>query len=282
MWALYAFGAAFLHATLFALTKYWLKTVPRTLFLGLSWASSALILLLLNLGVGLPPLRHGFLFAITATTLLNIAGTYLVARSLEESDLSLAFPMLAFTPVFLLVTSPLLRGEWPSPLGVLGILLVTLGAYLLNFTSPRELLAPFRALARDTGVRFMLLAAFLFSLSANYDKTSVETSNLFLPPLIVFAAMGIFYLTGYWRAPATASAKGIIGSCLTGFVPATGVILQNLAYLSAIVPYVITIKRTSLLFSLLYAQLLFKEQQLAQRGLATLIMATGAAIILLA
>src|SRR5688572_12923638 len=58
-----------------------------------------------------------------STALLTVACVYYV-KAIEVADLSLCVPMLAFTPLFLLISSPLLVGEFPSPLGLVGVVVI--------------------------------------------------------------------------------------------------------------------------------------------------------------
>ncbi len=73
-------------------------------------------------------------------------------KAIQVSDLSLAVPMVALTPFFLLLTSPLLVGEFPAPLGVVGIVLIVAGSYLMKVRErARGLLAPFRVTSGREG-----------------------------------------------------------------------------------------------------------------------------------
>ncbi|RME31476.1 hypothetical protein D6789_02610 [Candidatus Woesearchaeota archaeon] len=282
-WAAFAFGSAFTHATLYALTKYYLKHVPRYFFLGVSYLFGAIALLAANLIVGLPVIQPGFISVVAVTTSLNIVAAMLYTRALEQSDISLAFPMLAFTPAFLLLTSPLLRGEWPSPLGVLGVLILVLGAYLLGLGETRDPLSPFRNFSKNRGMQQMLLVAFLFSITSNFDKEATLHSSPPFTALVMFSSWAIVFLLFHvLRGERKVPKKLALQTGLVGLVPAASAVLQNAAMLTAIVPYVMAIKRTSLLFNLLYARFLFDEQQLRQRGIAALIMLVGAGMILAA
>ena len=53
-------------------------------------------------------------------------------KALKKLDLSLAIPLLSFTPIFMLLSSFILLGEFPSLLGILGMILVVSGIYVLN------------------------------------------------------------------------------------------------------------------------------------------------------
>ena len=73
-----------------------------------------------------------------------------------DAGLHLAPLMLAFTPLFLLVTSPLTLGEFPSPAGVGGLMCVALGSYVLNLRERRKgFWGPVRALWTNRSARLM-------------------------------------------------------------------------------------------------------------------------------
>ncbi|MCP4148286.1 MAG: EamA family transporter, partial [bacterium] len=95
--------------------------------------------------------------ALIAGGSLNILTTIMYMKAIKSSALSVTVPMVTFTPVFLLITSPILLGEFPPLSGISGIILVVLGAYFLNIKEKSSgLAAPFKALLREKGPRLML------------------------------------------------------------------------------------------------------------------------------
>ena len=88
----------------------------------ISWAMSALalpILLPILFYVGIPELNATFWKAIMVGGVLNAVSLVLYMRAIRMSDLSVTIPMITFTPMFLLITSPFMVGEYPSTIGVL-------------------------------------------------------------------------------------------------------------------------------------------------------------------
>ena len=67
-----------------------------------------------------------------ASAALKAGTSLLYQRAMQLSPVSLSVPYLAFTPMLLLVTSYFLLGERPSWRGVLGVVVMTAGAYGLN------------------------------------------------------------------------------------------------------------------------------------------------------
>jgi drug/metabolite transporter (DMT)-like permease len=295
-WFTFALAGALCQALYGLSVKVLLRTIRPYPLAGFSFLSASLVLFLVSLLIGIPTLGPGLLPAVAVTVGINILATVLFYRALATTDLSLCMPMLAFTPVFLILTSFLILGELPSPAGALGILLVTAGAYLLNLEyrdgRPCTLKAPFQTLATNRGVQTMLLVAFLYSISVNYDKRVVEASDPIFGSAIVLFLLGIAFLSLAAWSGTRVRASGSMpeGSPCHSFkpsfiVPALGLILAleaitiNLAYTMAIVPYVITVKRLAIFFSVLFGGLLLAERQLAGRMIGAGVMIAGAVVI---
>lgn len=287
MWLLLALSGAVAQAAYSTGVKVLLRQVSPYLVAGASFLPASLVLFLLSYLLGFPVLSEGFLPAVAATVAINIAATILSYRALAISDLSLCLPMLAFTPVFLLLTSFLILGEVPSAAGILGICLVAAGSYLLAAKGP-GVPAPLRTLSRDAGVRMMLAVAFLYSISVNYDKVVVETSDPVFGSAVVLGLLGAVFL-------ALAGLSAVRAPLLRGEIPrsylllllAIGLILVveavsiNLAYTLSIVPYVISIKRLSIFFAVLFGGYLLREGSVRARAAGSLVMVAGTATIAL-
>lgn len=130
-------------------------------------------------------------------------------------------------------------------------------------------------------MRLMLVVAFLFSITSNFDKEATLQSSPLFTVMVVFLSWGAVYLLLSLREPQR-SRLAWLRSGLVGVVPAASGVMQNTAMLTAIVPYVMAIKRTSLLFNLLYAKFLFREEHLQARAAGALLMLCGSALIFLA
>ena len=75
--------------------------------------------------------------------------------------------------------------------------------------------------------------------------------------------------------------KNLCKLLLVGLVFALAEITINMALIMQIVPYAISLRRLSILFSVFYGGLLFREKNIPQRSLAALIMLIGIIIIVL-
>lgn len=86
-----------------------------------------------------------FWFAVAITTIANIAIQYAILRSRMLADVSLTAPIQALTPG-LVTLAAFSLGEFPSRQGIVGIILMSLGTYIHcreNATSLREYFNPF-------------------------------------------------------------------------------------------------------------------------------------------
>jgi drug/metabolite transporter (DMT)-like permease len=270
---------------------------------GFSFLVASLILFTLSAMYGLPGIGSGFLPAVAVTVTINIFATILFYRALSRTDLSLCVPMLSFTPVFLILTSFIILRELPSLPGAIGILLVAAGAYLLQLEyyrgRPVSLIKPFQTLQHDRGVQMMLLVAFLYSISVNYDKRVVIASDpvfgaavtlflLAIPFLIITLCLHqrkLLNSPAYWSSPSSVPEAPAFSISAPRAYLAIGAVLAleafaiNTAYTMTVVPYVITVKRLAIFFSVLYGGLLLGERQLGGRILGGLVMIAGTVLI---
>ncbi|MBW8049349.1 MAG: EamA family transporter [Cytophagales bacterium] len=85
--------------------------------------------------IDIPPLGGSYWYALILSGTMNAIIMVIYMKALQSSDLSVTLPMLTFTPLFLLITSPLIVGEFPNRLGIVGIVLIVFGAYSLNINT---------------------------------------------------------------------------------------------------------------------------------------------------
>jgi len=206
-------------------------------------------------------------------------------RAIKVSDLSITVPLVAFTPLFLLMTSPLMLGEFPAPLGVIGILLIVLGSYLLNIKSvSKGFLGPIKALLKEKGAKLMLFVAFLFSITSNIDKIGVQNSSpiFWAFSINLFVMLAIIPLIFYKSEHDFSSIKTDFKVLFPiGFFSALAIIFQMLAISLILVAYVISIKRASVIFGVLWGYLIFNEKGIKERFTGALVIVIGVALITL-
>ncbi|MGF1480276.1 MAG: EamA family transporter [Cyanophyceae cyanobacterium] len=142
--------------------------------------------------IEIPPLGDRFWLALVVSGILNTLAWLMYIKAINSSDLSLTVPLITFTPLFLLVTSPVMVGEYPTSIQAFGILLIVIGSHTLNLRQRHQgVFAPFRALLEQTGPKLMLGVAFIWSFTANIDKIGVQNSSPTLWSIALFSAVTV-------------------------------------------------------------------------------------------
>jgi len=285
MWIFFSLLVAFFNAARGVATKQTLKKFDKYV---VSWAMhlvSGLLILSLFFFIDFPALQDDFWSVFIADCALSAVATILSVKAILRSDISLVMPMTAFTPIFMIFTSFLMLGEFPSFNGLIGIILIVIGAYCLNINEKKKgWIAPLRALMREEGPRLMLAAALIWSITGNMDKIAIEASSsiFFAMAENIFISMLIFPFA--YRKVAK-QGEGIIkerkGLLTVGVLAALMYIFQTVAITQTLVVYVVAIKRLSILISIILGGLIFKEKNIEARLLGGVIMVFGVLFIML-
>jgi len=302
-WAVLAGIGACANAGYYIANKKFLETLDPAILAATGFLCSSAILLGFSCSSGIPHLGPLFFPAVFASAFLNFIATILTFRALASTDISLAIPMISFTPIFLVGTAALLLHEFPSASGIAGIAVIVAGSYILNATGEQTKLAdPFRAMAAHPGVLAMLAVSFIYAVAIIFDKTAMQNSDPVFGAGLTYLLIGIAFLPaaifrvgipGVMQSPVPESTPaqthparpvswrnvagaGLIVGCLI-VVEAVSI---NTAYTTQIAPYVIAIKRMSILLIVLYGAFVFHEKETVRRLAGSLLMVSGAALIL--
>lgn len=284
MWLLFSLLTALFEAVKDVLCKKSLKTIDVYLVSGSMFILSLPIILPVLFFIEIPPVSSRFWLALLAGTLLNVLATLLYINALKHSDLSLSLPMVTFTPVFLLLTSPLIVGEFPDMIGLVGVLLIVSGAYHLNIKENQGgFWRPVKALVREKGPRYMLLVAFIWSITSNIDKVGILNSSVVFWVISTHLASAVFFipLILFRIRRKRMIFKWIeLGPLVSiGLVTALRSVFQMSAIALTLVAYVISIKRTSVIFGILFGYVIFKEKGISERLTGAVIMVLGVLLI---
>lgn len=226
-----------------------------------------------------------FFIGLFGSGLINIATAILYMKAIEKSDISKVMPMLSFTPLFLLVTSPVILGETIHLLGILGIIFVVIGSYLLNLDlSKNSIFEPFKGLLREKGTRYMLIVSFLWSFSANFDKLSIQNSSILQHIIFVniIIVLGVWLIIYFWKGIDFSEIKREIkGLSLISFFTTLAFIFHMTALSLTYVAYVVSFKRMSGLIAVFLGYFLLGEGKIKERFLGSFVMFIGVLLIAL-
>lgn len=261
---LLAFGTAISEAAKDITSKYNLRHIDEYTAAFSMHLVQSLLLLPFIIVTGLQFMSARFLMALLASSVLQLIVILLYFKAIKRSELSVTVPLITLTPLFMLLTSPILIGEFPSGLGVLGIILIVVGTYISNLSEdPKKIFAPFVALLKNQGSRYMLLVAFIWSITSNIDKIGVEETSpiywaftkdfvilFYLIPIVLWKSKKPFLQIRNRKWPLL----------MVGFFKSTSVVAQMFAIQFILVPYVVSIKRASSVFIILFAFFFMNER----------------------
>lgn len=229
--------------------------------------------------------NQDFFIGVLGSGLINIITVILYMKAIEKSDISIVMPMLSFTPLFLLVTSPIILGETIHLQGIIGIVLVVIGSYLLNLDlSQNSILEPFKGLLREKGTRYMLIVSFLWSFSANFDKLSIQNSSILQH--IIFVNMiivtGVTIIIYFWKGiPFKMIKSQIKGLSIISFFTTLAFIFHMTALSLTYVAYVVSFKRMSGLIAVFLGYFFLSEGRIKEKFVGSFVMFSGVLLIAL-
>jgi drug/metabolite transporter (DMT)-like permease len=300
-WFLLSLLCAFALASADAATKGWLQGYSAQELALVRFTLTGVLLLPLLIGLpvpwSLPPAFWGWMLLLWP---LEILAMLLYMAAIRDHPLSLTLPYLAFTPVFVLAIAYWLLGERISMQGAAGVLLVVAGAWLLNADYARagdwrSWGKPLAAILRQPGPRMMLAVAVIYAFTSTMGKAALA----YLPAeqfgAFYFLSLGLLVpvvfalplprrirpaaprsphraITGLFRRPAAVVGVAALNAVM--------VYTHFLALQLVEVAYMIAVKRTSLLFGILFGALLFRERHLGTRLPAGALMLAGVVMIL--
>ncbi|MDD5434627.1 MAG: DMT family transporter [Nitrospira sp.] len=280
-WVFYALMAAFTLATADAISK---KAMSRTDELVIAWVRQGYSLPFLSLSllfIEIPHLDRTFWLTLLIIVPLEVTAIILYIKAIRLSPLSLSIPFMALSPVFIIVIAFFMLGELPDKSGLAGIFLIAAGAYILNVRATSEgILGPVRAIKREKGSVLMIIVAIIYSVTSTVGKIAIQHSSpvffgFFYPVILTIAFSIILSIKGDIRK-VTSRPLIFLG---IGFFIAVMVLSHFTAISMTDVAYMISVKRTSLIFSVIYGRFLFGEKNTGERLLGSVIMVAGVVLI---
>jgi uncharacterized membrane protein len=215
---------------------------------------------------------------------LEILAMILYIKAIAKYDLSMTVPLLSLTPLFLLVTGSVFLGEAITASGIAGVLVVLTGIYIMNITTLKEgLLAPFRAVLTNRGAVLVIIVAVIYTITSTLGKKVVLiTGSAFFSfwylLLLAIGLIPVIYLKG--ESPLHVF-KNFKMNLLIGTLIGLASYSQFAAYTFAPIAYVIAVKRTSIIFSVLLGHLVFQEAAFGKRAFGALLAFIGVILMMM-
>ena len=301
------------------LVSVWCKIISCVLFgivivlLALFWKAEPRMP---NIGAdfGMTPFA-AFLIYITINAILEGTAILLNLRALQVSPISYCVPFMALTPLFLLPAGVVFLDESITGGMIIGVALIVIGSLVVN----RQLfskgpLEPLRAIIREPGSRYMVMVAAILTVTNLLAKwflvsdggavTFPDKLQLALTlsvgkcvMLAVFFILLVVARRADWKAGMKSPARllrsmtsipwtGVLRQSpfwliMAGFLEALVLVLMLVAMQFAVAAVVVAIKRSAVIWSVLLGWLMFRERNIADRLVASVVMAAGVLVFFL-
>lgn len=283
LWFALALLCALSWAAVDALSKRALREHSVRAVLGARWWY-ALPALLATLPLATPPaLGSGFWLAVGVAAPLEVAAMHLYLRAIALSPLSLTAPLLAWTPVFSAAFSAAALRERPSAAGLAGFVLVAGGSWLLYARPGGSALEPLRSLARERGARLMLAVALIFSVTSALGKVGLlDSSPEFFGPVYVLVLASLLTLSAAVRGEGRALLAELAPNrwfFAIGLAVAAMTLLHFAAISRTQVGYMLAVKRSGILASVVLGRVFFGEEGLRRRLPGAALILTGVILL---
>lgn len=223
-----------------------------------------------------------FWIIVVLNSFINAAATVLFWQGLKISDLSLAIPLVNFIPIFVLLISPFMSGELPTLLGIVGVIIVTIGTYFVNLDQKVNYFwQPIQSVFYQKGQRLVLIVTLIWSISSILDKKAVMlTSPLFYLSSFYLLTMLMLLPILIIRHKKNIKRSVLLPLAGMGIIGGLAHLTQYYAVTLTLVSYVVAVKSSSVLFTIILGYFLFKEKNIKQRMAGSIVMLIGVLIII--
>lgn len=263
------------------------KAVNKELFIGLY--------LMTGLALSLP--YAVFFLTKESFTILNggvvlvsgaIHALYLIvlAKAYSAGDLSHVYPIIRSAPLLVLLFAILFLEESVSGRGVLGIIAITIGVYMINAKALtlKALLEPFRSIRKEAASKLALLGMFIVATYSLVDKVGVSffhpISYFFLLQCVSFMCLSPYLLriktVNQFKLEWKENRINIIQGAILDVLSYTLVLA---ALKIAPVSYVVSMRQYSVILAVILGHKLLQERYLKVRMTATMIIFVGILLI---
>jgi drug/metabolite transporter (DMT)-like permease len=284
MWLLLGLLAALFDSGKNITSKYNTKQFnPFIVSWGLVFFNS-LITLPLAIISGIPTLDVTFWFAVLCRTILDVAAISMSMFAIRDAEVSKVLPLFTIQVIVTLFSSLLINSELPTLLGLSGVGLILVGTYFLyKEESHSKFLDPFKALLKSRAARLMILANIIWGFVASFHKLAIDHSSA-----IFYAGVGSFILSLAFLPTIFIFVKKVeikkmfstkvFKLAPIGFIDAFMTLSLLSAQSMSLNVYVYAIYQFSLLFSIIYASLVFKEK-IGNKVLPIALMIIGSIVV---
>lgn len=210
----------------------------------------------------------------------------LIAKSLRHMELSAAVPFFVLGPLFTILVAYLLLGETITLFQGIGVLLILFGAYALEIKG-HDFMSPFREFKDSKYIHYMFFSAIIYAFSSTFDRVLMTSYNVepfaYIPLIHFFIAINMIILLSIFHDGFKDIELGFHNAgwwiLLVALITVSYRLSQITAISMAAVGLVVSIKRLSILFTILIGGQLYHEHHILKKVIWSSVMVTGVIFI---
>lgn len=221
------------------------------------------------------------------TVLLNVIATFFYINALYYAPVYMVVPLTALNPVLVTFSGMLIAGDRPTAGGLAGILLVTAGLILIYFQAISKALEDLKRGKKTPwikGILSMLVVVACWTFTAPFDKVGIVHSSsvtwAFTAHFGVTAGVTLVIIL-LFRKDVKLSRRSIKWPTMAGVCSALMLINHMEGLALTLVPYLVSIKRLSVVFSVLGAYIWLGERPTVYQWTGVVTATLGAILITL-
>jgi drug/metabolite transporter (DMT)-like permease len=220
-------------------------------------------------------LTLSFLLLVLLRSITDTFAEWMKMSAFAHGDISIVAMFFSLSPLFLLITSPLITGDALEAAEIVAVVLAVLGSLLIVYRPPEGGWG-----TQKKGIWLAVGAAVFFSLNSCFDRLAVKESTpvfsgfamtllsaLFLLPFV--CQRGSFAAMGRYRA----------GLLVRGVLEIAFMTCKLYALQSLTAPDVVAVQRLSLVLSIIGGRVFFREPDFRRRLAAGFLIVAGVVIV---
>lgn len=232
-------------------------------------------------GWSLPP-PNFWLIIVCILLPLEILLAFVGTKSVQIAPLSLIAPLGAFSSIFLIPIGYVVLGELPTPIGVLGVLLIVVGSFILGWQKGAgKIRYGLRNILQEPGSYLALAGAFIAAIAVTVTKLTFHYASPLLAAFYISAAMAAVLSPLLFSQSQKALRLRLLDLAGLSIMSGGGIALHNVGLSLIPAVYYISVKRLSAVIGVVLGRIFFGEDHTMERLLGAAIMVVGVILIAL-